>query len=107
MARTARSTLLLGRRSARTRKLCRIADAARDRKDWSIACNYYRQAVETSPAAFHIWVQLGHAAKEMQNFGAAAEAYKAAERLDPDDIDLKIEMGHFDKMLNPRDEASL
>jgi tetratricopeptide (TPR) repeat protein len=105
MAKAVRSTLLLGRRSARTKKLCRIADAARDRKDWRTACDYYRQAVETSPAAFHIWVQLGHAAKEMQNFGAAAEAYKAAERLNPDDLDLKIQMGHFYKMLNRREEA--
>ena len=105
MGKTVGLKLLLWGRSAKTRRLCQIADAARDSKDWVTACNYYRRALESTPDAFHIWVQLGHAAKEMQNFGTALEAYREAERLNPDDIDLKIQLGHFYKMLNRHQEA--
>jgi len=107
MGKTVSSKLSFWRRSTKTTKLRQIADAARDSKDWVTACDYYQRVLNSTPGAFHIWVQLGHAAKEMQNFGTASEAYKEAERLNPHDIDLKVQLGHFHKLLNRHQEALL
>ena len=77
--------------------LLRDANAARDRRDWSIAAALYKQYLELSPDHCAIWVQLGHMLKEDKDIDLAIEAYKHALTLDPNDSDIYVNLGHAHK----------
>ncbi|TXI10034.1 MAG: tetratricopeptide repeat protein, partial [Rhizobium sp.] len=78
------------------------ADAARDRRDWATAADYYRQALEQYPSQVSLFVQLGHAHKENGDFEAALQAYRRFLAEEPDDIDIHLQLGHlYNRMEEP------
>jgi tetratricopeptide (TPR) repeat protein len=64
--------------SARARRLRRLGDAARDRRDWPCAASFYRQALDRDATNAAIWLQYGHALKESRLFAEAESAYYSA-----------------------------
>jgi glycosyltransferase involved in cell wall biosynthesis/Flp pilus assembly protein TadD len=74
--------------------LLRDANAARDRRDWSVAASLYKQYLQLAPDNCAIWIQLGHALKEDKDFGLAIVVYKHALTLDASDFDIYVNLGH-------------
>jgi tetratricopeptide (TPR) repeat protein/glycosyltransferase involved in cell wall biosynthesis len=95
---------LNGRRS-RDRQTLKLADEARDRRDWPTASSHYKAYLERNPNAFHIWVQLGHALKESGRRAAALAAYSEALGQDPDNADLLLNLGHLLKVMGHPEQA--
>jgi tetratricopeptide (TPR) repeat protein len=81
------------------------ADAARDRKDWLTAAEWYRKHLKHRPNNFAIWVQLGHAYKEAGRPPDALAAYNEAMRLDGANADLLLNLGHLHKLMGHRRDA--
>ena len=75
-----------------------LGDAARGRRDWPGAASHYSQHLETDPADFGIWVQLGHVYKELGLLEQAEQAYGEAGGLNEGDADLWLNRGHLAKM---------
>lgn len=99
------SSQLNGRRG-RDRQVLRLADDARDRRDWTTASNHYKTYLDRNPDAFHIWVQFGHALKESGKLAAALAAYSEALGLDPHNADLLLNLGHLLKIMGHREQAA-
>jgi tetratricopeptide (TPR) repeat protein len=98
------------RRSARKFKLGKgsylsRADRARDARQWDIAAELYRKALDRNPNNPPIWVQYGHALKESGNLAEAESAYRAAIARDPGAAEPHLQLGHVLKMCNRRGEA--
>ena len=83
-----------------------LADAARDRRDWSTAARAYRAALDENPGRADVWVQYGHALKESGNRAGGLEAYRVALRLEPQNSDTALQIGHVLKIMGQRDEAA-
>lgn len=82
------------------------ADKYRDSKDWHLAADAYRQALDAEPAAAHVWVQYGNCLKEAGSFGAAVAAYGRARDLDASNWDTYLQLGHALKLQGSRVEAA-
>ena len=80
-------------------------DAARDRKDWLLAAQNYRAALDLRPSHDGIWVQLGHALKESGDRIGALSAYNRALTLDGKNADTHVQLGHVLKLLGRIPEA--
>jgi tetratricopeptide (TPR) repeat protein len=89
------------RRSARWR-----ANRARDRGDWALAAQLYREALAKNPASPGTWVQYGHALKESGDLTGAEEAYRKSIALDGRLADSHLQLGHVLKMQGRRDDAA-
>lgn len=85
------------RTNARLHSLLQAGDAARDRRDWSLAAGFYEQIVAVEPGALDIAVQLGHAYKEMGDLRRASELYYRVLAERPRDDDLYLQIGHLEK----------
>ena len=66
-----------------------LADRARDARQWELAAQLYRKALDRNPRNPAIWVQYGHALKESgelrdpDKLAQAEIAYRRALSLDP------------------------
>jgi O-antigen biosynthesis protein len=98
-----------GTRSARfdgpAKAVLKLANAARDRRDWATAASAYRQYLNDRPNHFAAWVQLGHALKESGQSSAALVAYGEALGLNENDADLLLNIGHLMKVMGFADDA--
>ncbi|MHB8528678.1 MAG: glycosyltransferase, partial [Caulobacteraceae bacterium] len=83
----------------------RAADGARDRRDWGVAADLYRKALEIDPNRVGLRVQLGHALKEGGDFEGAELQYQCALEATPHDDDLRLQLGHFEKLRGDPDAA--
>jgi O-antigen biosynthesis protein len=81
------------------------ADHARDARQWPLAADLYRTALERSPKNPPIWVQYGHALKEGGNRIEAEAAYRTAIGYDPLDADAHLQLGHVLKLQGKCSEA--
>ncbi len=92
--------------SGRCHRSIRRADAARDRRDWKRAAEFYNQALNIEPRLAHIATQLGHALKEDGRLAGAERVYMEAYNLDPDSRDVAMQLGHILKMRGAWEEAA-
>jgi glycosyltransferase involved in cell wall biosynthesis len=76
----------------------RLADRARDRKDWVAASSLYQDVLSLSPQDAAIWVQYGHASKESGMASRAEAAYRQATFFAPGDSDIRLQLGHLLKV---------
>src|SRR5579872_4536373 len=83
---------------AETANLIRLADDARNRKDWQTAARYYADVLAKDRALVHIGIQQGHALKELGDYDGAALAYSAALQHLGHDDDLHLQIGHLEKL---------
>jgi glycosyltransferase involved in cell wall biosynthesis len=88
-----------------------LADRARDARQWELAAQLYRKALDRNPRNPPIWVQYGHALKESGELRdpdmlAQAEiAYRRALSLDPGEADTYLQLGHVLKLRGKTEEA--
>jgi Tfp pilus assembly protein PilF/MoaA/NifB/PqqE/SkfB family radical SAM enzyme len=75
--------------------LVRMADTARDRRDWPRAERIYRRVLRGAPQLPGVWVQLGHMLKEQGDPIAALEAYRQAKALAPKRADTHHQIGRM------------
>jgi glycosyltransferase involved in cell wall biosynthesis len=85
-------------RKPEVRRLTRLADAARDARNWAEAIQHYTAAIALAPERPGLWVQLGNCQKEAGQFDSAEAAYLRADALRPGDADLHVQMGHLAKL---------
>ena len=83
------------------------ADRARDAREWGIAAQLYRRALDRHPNNSPIWVQYGHALKESGDLAEAEGAYRAAITRDPGAAEPYLQLGHVLKMRGRREEAQV
>ena len=83
------------------------ADRARDARQWQIAAELYRKALDRNPSNPPIWVQYGHALKESGSLPEAESAYRTAIALDPAAAEPYLQLGHVLKMRGRREEAQI
>jgi glycosyltransferase involved in cell wall biosynthesis len=103
----------LPRRSLRRRKpdVVTLADRARDARQWGLAVQLYRKALDRNPRNPPIWVQYGHALKEWgvlrepDKLAKAETAYRRALALDPSVADTYLQLGHVLKLQDKTEEA--
>ena len=81
------------------------ADAARDRGEWQVAAQEYREALNEDAALDEIWVQLGHAYKEAGNLSRAIHAYQQAILHNPQDPERHVHLAHLFKNHGRFDQA--
>ncbi|MCA0246933.1 MAG: glycosyltransferase [Proteobacteria bacterium] len=89
-------------KTRRVAKLYRVANAARDRRDWLVARGAFKQIVDSEPDDSAAWVQYGHALKESGSTSEAEAAYLKAAGLAPNDADIQLQLGHLYKVMNLR-----
>jgi glycosyltransferase involved in cell wall biosynthesis len=88
-----------------------LADCARDARDWELAAQLYREALDRNPHDSPIWVQYGHALKESgelrnpDKLSEAEIAYRRALLLDPGAADSYLQLGHILKLRGKKEEA--
>ncbi|CAN5375769.1 hypothetical protein BH10PSE1_BH10PSE1_11120 [soil metagenome] len=99
-----RTRILNGAQSAAARDQ-REGDAARDRRDWFTAGQFYKSCLRRRPDDFAIWVQLGHALAQAGLWPDAEQAYRKAAELRPADADLLLHRGHLARRLGDLDRA--
>ena len=92
-------------RPSRASELRSEGDAARDRKNWTAAVEFYGEAIAEDPSALDVAVQLGHAHKELGDYQRAGQLYYAVLSERPDDDDLHLQIGHLEKLRNNLAEA--
>jgi ADP-heptose:LPS heptosyltransferase len=85
----------------------RLADAARDAKEYLTAAVLYERALDLTPNDAAIHVQCGHMFKEAGELAQAERHYCRAQQLTPDDADLALQLGHFYKVTGRLQEAEL
>jgi len=103
----------LPRLGLRRRKpsVIRLADRARDARQWELAAQLYRKALDRNPRNPPIWVQYGHALKESgelrdpDKLAHAELAYRRALSLDPGVADVYVQLGHVLKLQGKTNEA--
>mgnify|MGYP001474348102 CR=1 FL=1 len=86
-------------------RLIAEADRARDNRQWRVASEFYRKALDCSPNLRHVWVQYGHCLKEDGQVAEALIAYRQAHRLDECDPDPLLHLGYLEKAVGERDAA--
>jgi glycosyltransferase involved in cell wall biosynthesis len=88
-----------------------LADQARDARQWEVAAQLYRNALDRDPRNSPIWVQYGHALKESgelrdpDKLAQAEIAYRTALSLDPSAADSHLQLGHILKLQVKTEEA--
>jgi glycosyltransferase involved in cell wall biosynthesis len=88
-----------------------FADRARDARQWQLAAQLYREALDRDPWNPPIWVQYGHALKESgalrdpDKLAQAELAYRRALSLDPRGADTYLQLGHVLKLQGKSEEA--
>src|SRR5262252_3198758 len=88
-----------------------LADCARDARQWELAAELYREALDRNPDNAPIWVQYGHALKESGQLrdpdkqAQAEVAYRRALSLDPGAADTYLQLGHVLKLQGKSEEA--
>jgi ADP-heptose:LPS heptosyltransferase len=86
-------------------KTIRVANAARDAKNYRKAAFLYEIILRLSPNDAAIHIQCGHMFKEAGDLGKAERHYERAAQLTPNDPDLSLQLGHFYKIAG-RPEAA-
>jgi hypothetical protein len=81
------------------------ADLARDSRNWPLAAELYRKALERRPKNPPIWIQYGHALKESGHLGEAEDAYRRSLADAPDVADSHLQLGHVLKLQGRTAEA--
>jgi len=81
------------------------ADRARDARQWPIAAELYRKALDRNPHNPPIWIQYGHALKESGDLAEAESAYRAAMARDAGAAEPFLQLGHVLKMRGRCEEA--
>ena len=87
------------------------ADHARDTRQWDLAVQLYRDALDCNPDIAPIWVQYGHALKEAGDLRdpdkllEAELAYGRAITLAPDVADHHLQLGHALKLQGKPQDA--
>jgi GT2 family glycosyltransferase len=100
----------IGRRR-RKEDMIILADRARDARQWEIAAQLYKEALDRDPRNPPIWVQYGHALKEwgeLREPGKLAQAetaYRRALSLNPAVADTFLQLGHILKLQGKTEEA--
>lgn len=89
----------------RARKFFQKGDAARDRKDYAEAAQFYTQGLALAPRSFGHLVQAGHMYKEIGNMPQALKYYSMANDINSEDADLCLQMGIFFKINNDSEKA--
>src|SRR6516165_9798697 len=82
------------------------ADRARDSRDWVMAAQHYRKALDQKPNNPPIWVQYGHALKESGSLAQAENAYRKSLEFAAEVADTHLQLGHVLKLQDRRIEAS-
>jgi GT2 family glycosyltransferase len=88
-----------------------LAHRARDARQWELAADFYKEALDRDPRSPPIWVQYGHALKEWgelrdrEKLAQAETAYRRALRLDPAAADTYLQLGHVLKLQGRIEEA--
>jgi lipopolysaccharide biosynthesis protein len=88
-----------------------LADRARDARQWSLAAELYKEALDRKPSNPPIWVQYGHVMKEWgelrdpNKLAQAETAYRRAFTLDPAVADTYLQLGHVLKLQGKMGEA--
>jgi glycosyltransferase involved in cell wall biosynthesis len=91
--------------------IIRRANLARDARQWELAAELYRRALERNPDNPPIWVQYGHALKESgelrdpHSLMQAESAYRKAVSLDHGVADSYLQLGHVLKLQGKVEEA--
>jgi lipopolysaccharide biosynthesis protein len=100
----------VGRRRGKEEVIA-LADRARDARQWELACELYKEALDSNPRNPTIWVQYGHALKEwgeLRDPGKLAQAetaYRRALALDAGVADTYLQLGHVLKLQGRHEEA--
>jgi len=89
------------------RKLLRLADAARDRKQYPAAAKLYDQALRSTLPNIDILLllQCGHMHKEAGNLPDAEARYLQALSLEPKNAEVLLQLGHFYKVAGRHADA--
>jgi lipopolysaccharide biosynthesis protein len=88
-----------------------FADRARDARQWRLAAQLYREALDRDSRNAPIWVQYGHALKEsgelrdLEMLAQAELAYRHSLSLDPRVADSYLQLGHILKLRGKTEEA--
>jgi ADP-heptose:LPS heptosyltransferase/Flp pilus assembly protein TadD len=93
--------------SRKSTEMIRVADAARDAKQYRRAAFLYQKALRHIPNDAAIHVQCGHMFKEAGDLVNAEHHYREARQLTPDDPDLMLQLGHLYKVAGRLGEAKL
>lgn len=93
------------RPGGKARGLQKLADSARDRKDWLAASKLYREVLNLKPDRADLWVQYGHALKEGGDRAEAEKAYRRALSIESAKADTHLQLGHVLKLQNRFGEA--
>lgn len=83
-------------------QLVATADSHNSRKEWALAAQSYRAALEIDPGLSALWVQLGHCEKEAGKVEDARRAYEKAAESDPNNSDALVHLGHLLKSIGDR-----
>ncbi len=84
----------------------RIANQARDTKDWKAAAEGYRSVLSADPSNNPIWVQYGNMLKEAGELARAERAYRIALEDAPAIADTYVQLGHVLKLLGRSGEMT-
>lgn len=83
----------------------RMGDAANSKRQWDVAAEHYRRALELMPDNCAIHIQYGHCLKEQGRFKEAEAAYRNAVRIDDSDADAYLHLGHISKLQRRMSDA--
>ncbi len=83
-------------------ELLRLADDARDRKQFLVAAELYDQALRAAEPSDDVGIllQAGHMHKEAKSFAEAKTRYLRALSLEPKNAEILLQLGHFFKTIS-------
>jgi len=84
---------------ADNRNVLRLAELARDAKEYRKAALLFEEYLPRAPKPGAIHVQCGHMFKETGDYERAEYHYTCAKKLMPEDADLALQFGHSIKWL--------
>ena len=89
------------------RELLRLADDARDRKQYLVAAELYDRALRAAEPNVDalLLLQCGHMHKEARSFTEAKARYLKALSLEPKNAEVLIQLGHFFKVIGRYPDA--
>jgi tetratricopeptide (TPR) repeat protein len=96
---------LIHPRKVKEETFLRLADEARDIREWVNAEAHYSSYLELRPDNNAIHIQHGHALKELGRLDEAEAAYNRAMKIEPADPDLHLQLGHLMKIQGQFDRA--
>src|SRR6516225_7718674 len=99
--------MILNSGARRRMQIIRVANTARDAKQYRKAGLLYKKALRLAPDDAAIHIQCGHMFKEAGDLTRAEHHYSKAQQLTPDDPDLALQLGHFYKVAGRPLEAEL